>query len=87
MRYFGKQLRGGGVGLFYFTGHGMQAEGRNDLIPMNAEIDSESDVRYEAVDAGRVLGKMEDAENQINIVIVDACRHNPFARNFRTVER
>jgi hypothetical protein len=87
IRYFGKQLRGGGVGLFYFAGHGMQVDGRNYLIPINAEIESESDVKYEAVDAGRVLGKMADAENQINIIILDACRNNPFSRNFRTSER
>ena len=87
IRYFGKQLRGGGVGLFYFAGHGMQVDGRNYLIPIDAKIESESDVKYEAVDAGRVLGKMEDAENQINIVILDACRNNPFSRSFRTRER
>ena len=87
IRYFGKQLRGGGVGLFYFAGHGMQVDGRNYLIPIDAKIESETDVKYESVDAGRVLGKMEDAENQINIVILDACRNNPFSRNFRTSER
>mgnify|MGYP001819987242 CR=1 FL=1 len=87
IRYFGKQLRGGGVGLFYFAGHGMLVDGRNYLIPIDAKIESESDVKYEAVDAGRVLGKMEDAENQINIVILDACRNNPFSRSFRTRER
>jgi len=65
----------------------MQVDGRNYLIPIDARIESESDVKYEAIDAGRVLGKMEDAENQINIVILDACRNNPFSRNFRTSER
>ena len=84
IRYFGKQLRNGGVGLFYFAGHGVQVEGRNYLMPIDAKIESESDVRYEAVDAGRVLGKMEDAENQLNIVILDACRNNPYARAFRS---
>lgn len=49
----------------------------------NAKIESESDIKYEAVDAGLVLGKMEDAGNQLNIVILDACRNNPFSRNFR----
>ena len=87
IRFFGKQLRGAGVGLFYFAGHGVQVGGLNYLIPIGANIDSESDVKYEAVDAGRVLGKMEDAENQLNIVILDACRNNPFSRNFRTSER
>jgi hypothetical protein len=87
IRAFGRQLRSGGVGLFYFAGHGMQVEGRNFLIPVNARIDSESDVKYEAVDAGFVLGKMEDAKNQLNIVILDACRNNPFSRSFRAADR
>lgn len=81
---FGRQLRGGGAGLFYFAGHGMQVNGRNYLIPVDVEIESESDVKYESVDAGRVLGKMEDAGNELNIVILDACRNNPFARSFRS---
>ena len=84
IRYFGRQLRNGGVGLFYFAGHGVQVEGRNYLIPVDAKIESESDVKYEAVDVGRILGKMEDAENRLNIVILDACRNNPYARAFRS---
>ena len=84
IRYFGRQLRNGGVGLFYFAGHGVQVEGLNYLIPVDARIESESDVKYEAVDAGRILGKMEDAENRLNIVILDACRNNPYARAFRS---
>jgi len=84
IRYFGKQLKDGGVGLFYFAGHGIQVNGRNYLIPVDARIESESDVKYEAIDAGRVLGKMEDAGNRLNIVILDACRNNPLARSFRT---
>jgi hypothetical protein len=87
IRYFGKQLKKGGIGLFYFAGHGIQVEGRNYLIPVDARIESESDVKYEAIDSGRVLGKMEDAENQLNIVILDACRNNPYARAFRTHQR
>ena len=84
IRFFGRQLRNGDVGLFYFAGHGIQVEGRNYLMPINAKIESESDVKYEAVDAGRILGKMEDAENRLNIVILDACRNNPYARAFRS---
>ncbi|MBL7218006.1 MAG: caspase family protein [Desulfobacteraceae bacterium] len=86
IRNFGKRLRKhGGIGLFYYAGHGMQINGRNYLIPVDAEIETESDVGFEAVDAGRVLGKMEDAGNDLNIVILDACRDNPFARIFRSV--
>ncbi len=87
IRKFGKQLRSGGAGLFFFAGHGLQIKGRNYLIPIGAAIESESDVKYESVDAGRVLGKMEDAGNNLNIIILDACRNNPFARSFRATDR
>ena len=84
IRRFGKKLRSGGVGLFYFAGHGIQVKGYNFLIPIGADIESEADVEYEAIDAGRVLAQMENAENDLNIIILDACRDNPFARNFRS---
>jgi hypothetical protein len=84
VREFGHMLETGGTGLFYYAGHAMQVEGRNYLIPVDAVIESESDVRFEALDVGRVLGKMEDAGNGLNIVILDACRDNPFARGFRS---
>lgn len=87
IRYFGKQLQSGGAGLFFFAGHGLQVKGRNYLIPIGAKIETESDVKYESVDAGRVLGKMEDAGNNLNIIILDACRNNPFARSFRASDR
>ena len=83
MRAFGKALRKGGIGLFYYAGHGLQLNGTNYLIPVDAQIETESDVKYEAVDAGRILGKMEDAGNNLNIVILDACRNNPLKRSFR----
>lgn len=84
VREFGHMLETGGTGLFYYAGHGMQVEGRNYLIPVDAIIKSQSDVRFEALDVGRVLGKMEDAGNGLNIVILDACRDNPFANGFRS---
>jgi uncharacterized caspase-like protein len=87
VRGFGLNLRHGGVGLFYFAGHGIQVAGSNYLVPVDAKIQSESDVRFECVDAGRVLGKMEDAGNSLNIVILDACRNNPFSRGFRSADR
>ncbi len=87
IRDFGKELRSGGVGLFYFAGHGFQVQGRNYLIPTDADIESEADVKYESVDAGRVLSQMNEAENGLNIIILDACRDNPFARSFRSGEK
>jgi len=81
---FARRLRDAEIGVFYFAGHGMQIHGRNYLIPVKAHVTSETDVQFEAMDAGRVLGKMQDAGNKLNIVILDACRDNPFKRSFRT---
>ena len=84
IREFGNKLRKGGVGLFYYAGHGMQVAGRNYLIPINANIEIENEIPLEAVDVNRVLGYMDAAKNHLNIVILDACRDNPFARSFRS---
>lgn len=81
---FGQRIQKGGVGLFYFAGHGMQVNGRNYLIPVGAQIEHEKQVEYEAVDVGNVLAEMDYARNRLNIVILDACRDNPFARSFRS---
>jgi hypothetical protein len=84
---FGSQLRDGGVGLFFYAGHGMQVDGRNYLIPIDVDIRTERDVDIEAVNLARVLSRMEQAGNRLNIVILDACRNNPFARSVRTSGR
>ena len=84
---FSRQLRQGGAGLFYFAGHGVQVGGENYLIPIRARISRQQDVQYEAVPVGRILGGMEDAENQLNIIILDACRDNPWARQWRSSQR
>ncbi|MBI3574488.1 MAG: caspase family protein [Gammaproteobacteria bacterium] len=84
IRAFGDQLHQGGVGLFYYAGHGMQVKGRNYLIPVRADIRREDEVADQAVSADVVLQKMESAKNRLNIVILDACRNNPFARSFRS---
>ncbi|MBU1229221.1 MAG: caspase family protein [Proteobacteria bacterium] len=85
-RDFGLKLRQGGAGLFYFAGHGLQVAGENYLVPVDAVIQTESDVKFGCLNAGLVLGKMEDARNGLNMVILDACRNNPFARSFRSAE-
>lgn len=84
---FGNRLKPGGVGLFYYAGHGMQVDGANYLIPVDARIKAENEVRYKTVDAGLVLAKMEQARSDVNIVILDACRDNPFSRSFRSSSR
>ena len=84
IRAFGDNLKKGGVGLFYYAGHGMQVKGKNYLIPVGVDIQSEDEVEDEAIDAGLVMRKMERAGNTMNMVFLDACRDNPFARSFRT---
>ncbi|WP_418320481.1 caspase family protein [Piscinibacter sakaiensis] len=86
VREFGDALKGG-VGLFYFAGHGVQVKGSNFLIPVDAAIEREDEVPYKAFDVGLVLAKMETAKNPLNIVILDACRNNPFARGSRSATR
>jgi hypothetical protein len=84
LREFGDALKAGGVGLFYYAGHGMQVKGRNFMIPVDANIQREDEVAYNSVDVGQVVDKMEAASNRLNILILDACRNNPFARSFRS---
>jgi hypothetical protein len=85
-RFF-TRINQGYVGLFYYAGHGMQVEGENYLIPVNAQIKAEKDVEYESMPLGKILGRMESAGNQINIVILDACRDNPFRKFWRSSSR
>ena len=74
------------VGLFYYAGHGVQVDGNNYLIPVDAEIDSDADLEANAFDASRVLRGMKAAQNEMNIVILDACRDNPLPKA-RGIER
>ena len=78
IRSFGARLAGADVGLFFYAGHGMQARGTNYLLPVSANLEKESDVRYELIDIAMVLDEMALAESRMNIVILDACRNNPF---------
>lgn len=84
IREFGMKLKNGGSGLFYYAGHGVQSKGRNYLVPVDADIQSEAEVEDSTVDVNLVLGYMDEAQNGLNIVILDACRNNPFARSFRS---
>lgn len=68
----------GGVGLFYYAGHGAQVQDANYLIPVDADIRREYEVPDETISAQSVLDAMAFAGNELNIVILDACRNNPF---------
>lgn len=82
---FYNELRQGATALFYFAGHGIQYNGENYLIPVDAELTRASEIEFETLALGRILATMDEARSDVNIVILDACRDNPFARNFRSV--
>jgi uncharacterized caspase-like protein len=83
---FGETLKeAGGVGLFYFAGHGVQVGGENYILPIGEALRKESDVKYKAVATGQVTDAL--AGNHLNIVILDSCRNNPLAAGGRSTTR
>jgi len=82
MDKFGDKLENYNVGLFYYAGHGVQVNGSNYIIPVDASLYMEQDVEYDCVEVGRLLGKMEGSGCETNIIILDACRDNPFERRW-----
>jgi len=90
IKEFGRKLRASGkdtVGLFYYAGHGVQVQGTNFLIPLGAEVSAEADLEVEAITASDVLVQMEAAGNSFNMVILDACRNNPYKGTLRSNTR
>jgi hypothetical protein len=87
IRGFGNEINQGAIGLFYYAGHGIQVGGENYLVPIGAEVYSEDEVEDESLKVSSVLRKMETAGNRLNIIILDACRDNPFGRSFRSSNR
>jgi len=78
---FGRALRAkdeNAVGLFYYAGHGVQSFGNNYLLPVDVALSDAADLDLVAVEAQSVLRQMASARNATNIVILDACRNNPF---------
>lgn len=80
---FGESLREGDTALLYYSGHGIQAQGHNYIVPTNARIAAEQNVRLQAVDVEAILDQMAYAKTAVNIVILDACRNNPFEERMR----
>jgi len=87
IRRFGYKLKNYDVGLFYYAGHGIQVNGDNYLVPIGAKVYTEDEVIDEGVLVSSVLRKMKSASNRLNIIILDACRDNPFRSNFRSSNR
>lgn len=85
VRDFGDKLKAsGGVGLFYFAGHGVQVRGENFLVSTDSDIHSEDEIADDSVNVSVILDKMQSAGNRMNLIILDACRNNPFASKSRS---
>jgi len=88
IRAYGDALaKDGAVGVFYFAGHGAQLNWRNFLVPVDAEIRRQQDIAERAVDLVELVESLKRAKNPANIVILDACRNNPFGRDFLTEQK
>lgn len=84
---FGRQSQGADVALFYYAGHGVQVAGSNYLVPVNANPTREADVDFQMTDVNLVLRQMQGSGTRLNLVILDACRNNPFGtRGLRASE-
>ena len=84
IKEFYTKIKKGGVGFFYFSGHGIETDGQNYLIPIDAELDEKGDAEDEAISLNKITRKMQNAKNRLNIVVLDACRNDPFSRSAGT---
>ena len=78
MREFRAQVEGGDEVVFFFSGHGVQLQGSNFLLPVDVRGDSEEQVRDDSIQLQRVLDDLQDRRVKFTLAIVDACRDNPF---------
>jgi hypothetical protein len=80
LKDFRASLKGSNVGLFFFAGHGMQIDGENYLAAINADAGTEIDAKHSCLPLNRAIETMEKSDTSTNIIILDACRENPFER-------
>ena len=80
---FTRRIEDDATALVFYAGHGVQANGRNYLVPIDARLDNESSLRFEALELNDVLEELEYSRSKLNLVVLDACRNNPFLRRFR----
>ncbi|MEA2029958.1 MAG: caspase family protein [Campylobacterota bacterium] len=80
VKEFSSKLKKGGVGFFYYAGHGLQINDSNYLIPVNSTISNAIDVKYKSLPVNYLIDMMENSHNRLNIIVLDACRNDPFKR-------
>jgi uncharacterized caspase-like protein len=79
LRDFSMRAAGSSVRLLFYAGHGIQAKGRNYLLPVDVEPQSEDEIATKAADVGEFIDRLGALKHGLNIVVLDACRVNPFA--------
>ena len=84
LREFRSKLAPGGVALVFYAGHGLQIKGENYLPAVDADIASEEDVPTQSIAMKQIMDVLADANTRLNLVFLDACRNNPYARSFRS---
>ena len=84
LREFRSTLKAGSVALVYYAGHGVQIKGENYLPAVDAEIGGEEDVPNQSLAMRQIMDVLGDAKTRLNLVFLDACRDNPYARSFRS---
>ena len=84
LREFRTSLTPGSVALFFYAGHGLQIKGTNYLPAVDAEINSEDDVPMQSIDLNRILDILAESKTRLNLLFLDACRNNPYARSMRS---
>lgn len=84
LREFRTHLSPGAIALFFYAGHGLQIRGENYFPMVDAQIAGEEDVPMQSLNLNAVLSVMEESKAGVNLVLLDACRNNPFARSFRS---
>lgn len=77
---FIEKISGGGVGVLFFAGHGVQLDGRNFLLPVDIRVDKPNDLDDEAIDMLKITERLTDAKAKLSLLIIDACRDNPFPK-------
>lgn len=87
IKTFNKKVADGAIGLFYYSGHGVQVEGENYLVPIDANIEYKEEVPDECIGVSTILRYMEASNNKLNIMILDACRNSPFKSFSRSGEK
>ena len=73
--------------VFYYAGHGAQLDWRNYLLPVDAVVQKQDDLKQRCVDLGLLLGQFSAAKDKTFVVILDACRNNPFGSAYRPEQK